>query len=404
MKGLFHDIGAVLGVRRARWVLLALAASVVGDGAARVGLLLRVHEQGGGSPTLAVLLVLFALPLVFLAGVAGRLAELSDVRPVVLAAAATQLLAALALAWRENLVWTGGAVLVLQCGFALANPAWVVALPRLVPEKRVGTLVSLHHGVLAIAAPTGAAAGGLLMEYAGGWSPFALDALSCIPLILAGLLLTGEGGEQPGGAAGRGVLRTLLPLDGVAALRAQPVLATLTFAVLPFVVVLESVNAVEVFLVRDVLGGSAAAFGLSEGVAGAAAVVGALWAGAARVLHARVTGILVALGGVAAAQLAQGLAPTMAVYVTLAASVGLLMGRLNALIMTLMVTATDPATRGRVVAFVGGAARSCTVLAMALGGVLGTFLGPRASFIVVGVVGLGICGWATRAVRLELAR
>lgn len=58
-----------------------------------------------------------------------------------------------------------------------------------------------------------------------------------------------------------------LPLDGVAALRRHPLLARLTAAVLPFIVTLESVNAVEVFLVRDVLGGSASRFGLSEAVA-----------------------------------------------------------------------------------------------------------------------------------------
>ena len=150
-----------------------------------------------------------------------------------------------------------------------------------------------------------------------------------------------------------------LPLDGVAALRRHPLLATLTAAVLPFIVTIESVNAVEVVLVRDVLGGSASQFGLSEAVARGAAVLGALLAGSLTSTRARARAILVLLGAVAIAQLVQGLAPGLVGSVALAAAVGLLMGWVNALVFTLLVTDADPAARGSIVALVSAASRSC---------------------------------------------
>ncbi|MCB1302150.1 MAG: MFS transporter, partial [Tetrasphaera sp.] len=71
-----------------------------------------------------------------------------------------------------------------------------------------------------------------------------------------------------------------LPRDGIRELRRHPALVLLVWALLPLIVTLESVNAVEVFLLRDVLGASAFQFGLGEAAAGTGAVVGAFGAGA----------------------------------------------------------------------------------------------------------------------------
>lgn len=393
---MFQNYGRVLGAARVRWVLAGVAVSVVGDGAARVAVLLRVHDEGGGPSGLAVVLVLFALPLVLLAGVAGVLADRPDPRPVVVCAAAVQLTATVVLALTTGLAWTGGAAFVLQTGFALGNSVWMVALPRLVAEEDAGTLISLHHGLVALAAPTGAALGGVLVQHVGTGAPFVLDAATFVVLMGVALAL-------PAGAAPTvpqtppGVLRTLIPLDGVAAVRRHPLLAVLTGAVLPFIVAIESVNAVEVFLVRDVLGGSSAFFGFSEGAAGVGVACGAVLAAAARSTRGRVRTVLWAIPGMSLAVIGQGLAPGTAVFLALAVTGGLLVGGLNAVLITLMVTETEAGTRGRVVAFVGGAARSCTMIALAVGGVLGTVLGPRESFVVVGVAGVLIGVMALRA-------
>lgn len=377
-------------------MLLGLALSVVGDGAAQVALVLRVHDSGVGPSGLAVVLVLAALPIILLSGVAGVLADRRDPRPVVVTAAIIQLIAAVGLALWGDLVVTAMWVLVMQVGFALANSAWVVALPRLVPEDEVGALVSVHQALRGIALPVGAALGGLLFQRVGDHAPFVLDAVTFLVLIAVGFRLRPAcqpTAEVPGR---RGLLRTILPLDGLSALRQHRLLAMVAAFALPFVIALESVNAVEVFIVKDVLDGTSSQYGLSEAVAGAAAVVGALAISLVRTSEARARAVIGAFAVISAVQVVQGLAPTVIVYIPLAGVVGLLLGAANALVMTLMVTATDPNSRGRIVALVGGAARSSGVLALALGGALGAALGPRTTFVTVGVVGLCIAVAAVR--------
>ena len=51
-------------------------------------------------------------------------------------------------------------------------------------------------------------------------------------------------------------------------------------------------------------------------------------------------------------------------------------------------------SRGSIVAFVGGASRSCGIAALAVGGLLGTVTEPRAAYVIVGLAGLAIAGAA----------
>jgi len=186
------------------------------------------------------------------------------------------------------------------------------------------------------------------------------------------------------------VWKTLLSLDGLAALRGQRVLARLIGFVLLFIITIESVNAVEVFLVRDTLGATAAQFGATEAAAGIGVVIGALGSSAVSGTRARIRAVVLLLSAVAAAQLTQGVAPSVGIYLGLAVVVGTLMGAINTILMTLLVTATDLRTRGAVVALVGGAARASSTAALAVGGILGTVATPRLAFVVVGTTGMVI--------------
>ncbi|MBK8729185.1 MAG: hypothetical protein IPM00_07215 [Tetrasphaera sp.] len=160
---------------------------------------------------------------------------------------------------------------------------------------------------------------------AGGGIVFALDAVSFLVLVCAAMALRiRRRGEDPdvSPTGRRRVLRSLLPTDGVAALRSARVLWVLVLALLPFIVTVESVNVVEVFLVRDVLGASLAQYGLGEVVASSAAIVGSFVAGSILHEQTRVRAIVWALFGCAAAQVGQGLAPSFPWYLLGAASSG----------------------------------------------------------------------------------
>ncbi len=400
---MLRNYGEVLRVPAVGVVLAASGVSVAGDAAAMVALLLRVHGTGAGPWAVSLLLLAFALPVVLTMGVAGALADRADARRVLVVTALVQAGAGAGLALVDGLAATVGLVLVLQTGFALGAPSWSAVVPRLVREGAAGRVVALQHALRGVAGPLGAGAGGVLVQWRGPSAALALDAATFLALAVAASALPRAartaGVSRPAvTGSGRGWTGTLLPRDGTSALRADPVLGVLVLALLPLVVTLESVNVVEVFLVRDVLGASAAQFGMAEAVHGGAAVVGAVLSAAATTRTARVRAVLAALGLIAAAQVGQGLAPGFLVFLGVGAGVGLLLGVVNALVMALLLDELDPGCRGSVVALVSGLSRGASALALALGGAVGTFAGPRAAYVVAGVAGLAVAGLAALAV------
>ncbi|MDU0313501.1 MFS transporter [Phycicoccus sp. M110.8] len=367
-------------------VLGAGALSVAGDSAAMVALVLRAHADSGGAASVAALLLCFALPVVATTGAAGALADRSEPRRLLLAAGLVQAAAAAGLAVVDGLAATCLLVLVMQTGFAVGQPVWGAVGPALVGEERVGRLVSLQHALRGVAGPAGAGLGGVLVQSAGSGAVLALDAVSFLTLALAGASLSVPRPDPPARRL-RG-WDAVLPRAGVAALRGHPVLWVLVLALFPVVVAVESVNAAEVFLVRDVLGASAAAYGLAEAVHGGAAVVGALAAGTVTRPGLRVRAVLAAVVVVALAQVGQGLAPAYAAYLAGAAVSGAALGVVNALLFALLLSEVGAARRGSVVAFVSGVSRGCSVLALTLGGVLTALSGPRTAYLVAGSAGL----------------
>ena len=377
-------------------VLTAGALSIAGDSAALVALVLRAHGHGGGAAPVTVLLLCFALPVVATTGAAGALADRADPRRLLLVAGLVQAGAAAGLATTDDLTTTCLLVLVMQTGFAVGQPAWGAVGPALVGEHRVGRLISLQHALRGVAGPAGAGLGGVLVQSAGSGAVLALDAVSFVLLALAGASLPVPRAASP---AARPTLRdTVLPRAGVAALREHPALWVLVLALFPMVVAVESVNAAEVFLVRDVMGASAAGYGLAEAVHGGAAVLGALAAGSVTRVTLRVRAVLAAVVVVALAQVGQGLAPVYAAYLAAAALSGAALGVVNALLFALLLSEVDAARRGSVIAFVSGVSRGCSVLALSLGGVLTALAGPRTAYLVAGSAGLLVAAAAVRGV------
>jgi len=132
-------------------------------------------------------------------------------------------------------------------------------------------------------------------------------------------------------------------IPGLRVIRRDGVVWPLFCALMPFVLLVEGVNPAEIFLARDALGASPIQYALSDVFAATGAVVGSYLAGAF--------------------------------------SVG------NAAFGRLLMTRTRDAN-GKVQEALGGVARTFSLMALALGGLATTLLGPRRTFVLAGNAGM----------------
>lgn len=409
MKQLLHEYAGVLAVRQARLVLAAGTLSLLGDVVAMVALLLQVHDAGHGPYAVMALLMCFALPVVLTMGIAGSVADAHDPRRVLVAATTVQLLGAIGLVVAPSLVWTCLAALVMQTGFAFANPVWTAVMPLVVGEELAGTYVSLAQGLRGIASPIGAALAGVVVEHWGSRTALSFNAISLLGLVGAAIVLRVERPSREGPSherpshdrpnlesprSERPHTSSIIPREGLSVLRRDRVLATLVLGVIPVILTVEAVNAVEVFLVRGELGATPTEYGLAEAAAGVGAVLGSFAAAALRTRRARINALLVGIAIVPACQVVQGLSLSVAMYAVSAFAVGLTLGVVNATIFALLLREVGGSDRGKVLALVSGLSRTATIGALALGGVLGTQVGARTAYVICGVVGLLIAGVA----------
>ena len=381
------------------WVVgPARALSVMGDGIALIALLLRVHDSGGGPRDITLLLMSAAVPTVLLAPWSGRLADRLDSRLLTAGSALLQTVVCVALAFTWSLWLVYPLVMALQAGQAVAYPTWGALVPRIVGEAEIGRATGSLSALMTVGAVAGPALGGLLTGIGGGARlPLLVDAATFGVLAVAALVVrTRRGGAASAVTGDQPAPRAL---DGLRLLRRDSVLGPIFAALMGYVVVGEATNVVEVFLVRDVLHGSATQYGLVGMGAGAGIVVGSLLGGRDATLAGRVRWVVLAAAAQALMILVAGLSPSLLVLAGAWLALGVANGMLNTATTTLLMIRTPEASRGQVIAAAMGASRAFSIAALALGGVVGTVLGPRTTFVVAGACALAVSlvlAWAVR--------
>lgn len=402
MKQYLHNIVKDLfRIRDLRIVVPARSIAIAGDGLAMVALLLRTHDAGHGPAAVTALMVCFALPVVLLMGYAGHVADTHDSRHVLVTAGLAQVLACVGLATTHGLGTTLALVVVLQTGQAFANPVWSALVPRIVGEQDIGRVIALQQGISAATAPAGAALGGVLVGLYGAPVAFWCNAgtFAVLTLAAAAVRTRRHGASEAAGPTSRAGLTA-----GIRVIRRDRLVWPLFVALMPLVVVLEGVNVVEVFLVRDELGVSPTAYGLSEVAFGVGAVVGSVAVGRLSTDATRIRAVLLGLSAAATMVVVQGLAPHFWAYlvggVALGSAISLSNGSLGALLMI----RTADADRGKVGSAMNGVSRFFSISALLLGGVVGTLAGPRLTFMIGGAAGVVVMAVATVAVRRSSRR
>jgi MFS family permease len=366
--------------RDIRLVLPARAVSYAGDAIATLALMLRVKEYDGPG-AITLLLLAFAVPTVLMIPVAGRIVDSYDSRAVLVWATLLQATAGVALAFSRDLVSTVGLVCVLQVGQAVAGPCWGALIPRIVGEGLVGRATGISQALIGVAMLVGSAVGGLLVEWIGGRDALLVDAATFGLLALVAGLVQTRRRPEPGAAREPGGL-----MAGLRHLFGDPLLRILLMCLWGFVLVGEAVNVVEVFLVTDAVGLSAAWYGWLLAGQGAGAILGAWGTGRLSSSASRSQAVMAGMAAIGVGMLLMSGAKGATVLMAGAVVSGVGSGLLNAAVSTLIVTRVADAVRGRVVAALSGTIRGCSLIALPLGGLVAALLGPRMTYLACGIL------------------
>ena len=386
MKVLFHSRDAVT-VIAARALMMAALAVVT------VSVLLRVHDAGHGPWATSAVFVVLAVPSVLGMGVAGELADRVDSRTLLALALTAQVIGTLALGTGTGLVWTLAWLALFEAGFVVASPVWTALVPRIVGDEGVQRVAGAQMVASSIAQPLGAAAAGLLVDRIGHLrTPWTATLITLAVVAMALSLRTRRGGRADGA-------RQVSAGGGLAYIRREPVLLALLTGTVVLVFAVQGVNVVEVFLVRDALQASASQYGLGELGFGLGSIIAGILIGRVASDSGRVRTVV---GGFALAGLvcvAIGLAGNFWVYWTLLSVLGLVNAAANGCLGPLVVLRTPDHLRGRVVAVLSGVVSAASVVSLLAGGLVGSWLGPRLTFVAAGLLGTAAAlamGWRVR--------
>lgn len=375
--------------------------SVLGDSILAVVLLLRINDSGAGPWAVTGLLVVEALPLIMLMGVAGHVADRRDSRRVLTVGIGVQVMACCALVFASRLVVIYLLVAVVQTAQAFVGPTWTALGPRIVGEDRVGELIALQQGVTMSLGPIGGAIGAVIYGVVGAKLAVAADAATFAVLLIAALAIRTRRNSVVDNATDGSAPRTALTTAGVRVVRADPVVWPLLIASLLVVLVLGGVNVVEVFLVRDVLRMSAGWYGLGELVFTLGAVAGSVLAARVRSDGGRVRGTLCGFMAIGVGVLVDGVSPWYWLVLMMSVVIGVACALMNACFGALFVGRTADADRGKVSAAINGLMQVANVVSLVAFGGLGSWLGIRQAFVIGGCTALVVTILALGTLRVR---
>lgn len=375
---------------------MIMGGSALGDAAAQVALVLRVHESGGSAWAVTALLLAGNLPAVFLARPAGALVDRYDSRILMVGCALLQALVCLPLAVFSS-IWVMVALVAgLGVLTTVAGPARNALVPDMVGPQDLLRANAVLRGATATGRMAGWPLGGFLTGMLGSGSVLLLDAMSFAILAVGAVMIRTR--RVPGAVSGcrpRGGVR--LWVGGTR----DPVL-TLVIGSLGLVLLFVSTtNVVQVFFVKDVLGAS----GTGYGVIGACWMVGMLLAVpfvaprrcTRSALAALVVGSEVVTG---VAVLGAGLSPSPVIV-----GVWYVLGGLGSSSMMIagaaLVQLVAPReARGRVLAAYSTLTNAAMVAALGLGVVLMSWLGARGVFLAAGALAVMAAALAAGVLRI----
>ncbi|MFD6681583.1 MFS transporter [Micromonospora parva] len=418
-----------------RWSDVWLAATargttICGDFLAATALALALQGAGAGGLAVSGLLLAATLPLVVLAPLAGRLADRTDSRTLLVTIGFGQAAICALLAVVEQPVLVVGLVALLACGLAVTQPCLAALLPAMVRPADLPRASAISQTAVSLGALGGPVLAGLLVGQFGTRVPLLLDAATYLALVVAGLLLrTRRGGRRPAASQTTAAASSEAAAGGSQAaassqavsggvttpggteinwrLRRDPLMLVMVVSTAVVIAAIGGINVIEVFFIRETLQGSPTTYGLVS-AAWMAGMLPGTWLAVrlARRLDddgALVRGVLATLAVCSLMVLLAATVPAAGVLVPLWLVGGAANGGDNVFANLLTARRVPEAMRARAYASYGAAVQGGSMAGFLIGGALLAVVPPRPLIAGAGVVGLlvvlGFVPVVARAVR-----
>lgn len=369
MRGLGRDFN---------FLLIARAASIIGDQAALIALIFTVKSHGSWST--AALLGGSSVAMILTASWVGKLIDRKSIKKVLITTSFLQALVCFALIY-SNLYFVILLNLLLGAGQAIVVAATGAWTPTLVEQEKLGKAFGQMQIVLSVASLAGYGIGGVLVGKAGISAALLMDAVSFLLIIpMISVIKTDRIGNPEVDARGK-------MKGGFKIVWHNTSLRSLAVAMTAFVTALMIFNPIEVYLTTDILGAGATGYGIINMVWAGSIAIGSIiitkvmkpsWG------NARPAFISFIVAGISMVGI--GYAPNLYVLGSILAITGIIVSGFNIFIGPLIVRNSVESERGRVSATIGALSSAGTAVGTALGGILGHIFPIRFVIVMSGVL------------------
>jgi MFS family permease len=393
-----------------RRLAVALVFSTFANGVWLVGLVWEVIRTGGGPTQLSVVTTASAVGVLLPALLAGVVADRVPQRTILIGVSTLEAVgmgaaAALSLTGATEVWQLGVIAFLLGMGMAFYWPAYTALVPALVPESDLQAI----NGFEGMVRPTigqalGPGVAGLVVGAASPGSALLLASVSSVAGLAALLVvprtpLRREISDQPGAHPVRTALADVR--EGLVYMRHTPwLLATLLFASLMLLVVMGPLEVLVPFLVKDRLGGGPADHALVLMAFGIGGAVGSIVMGAVPMPRRYLTVMNVMFGAASLPMITMGLATAVWQVVVSALVSGALFSASMVIWGTLLQRRVPAHLLGRVSSLDFFVSLSLMPVSMALAAPVSNLVGLTETFVIAGVLPIGVAVLATFWARL----
>ena len=379
--------------RDIRVIALARLISEAGDEIALIALLFQVKSSGPAA--ISAIFALYALSRILLAPYSGSVADRFSTKRLIITVSLAQTAVAICLAFSHGAVLYV-LVFLLALGATIIGPAWQALIPTLVPSDELSRTYAFIQTHRSFAIIIGSAIGGFLVQKFNPSTALLIDAVSFLAVGVFAFTLQND--RKPGLLK----LSRRESVQGFKQLISSPVLVSSIVLLAAFNMSAGVNEVLGVFLVTDILQGSASQYGLVMASLGVSMVATGFVLSRASINTRDTTCLIISAATSALGMFVYGISPNVYVAMLAFGINGIGLSGLHAFGTPIIVRHTREEERGRVFAASSSITTTGTLLSTGIAGSLGSIVPVR---IAISGAAL-ICGFSaliagSRIIRTE---